>query len=105
MVDAAAVGDHLVVDVGAGTGALTDPLLRAGARVVAVELDPGRAARLRERFADEPVTVVRADLETLRWPGRPELPGGNTAWIAGGSAELGGAHFFTPHASLGAVYF
>lgn len=71
VVDAAGVGTHLVVDVGAGAGALTDPLLRAGVRVVAVELDPGRAARLRERFADEPVTVVRADLEALRWPGRP----------------------------------
>src|SRR5690606_5843141 len=30
-----------------------------------------RAGRLRERFASEDVTVVRADIETLRWPGRP----------------------------------
>lgn len=71
VVDAAEIGGHLVVDVGAGTGALTDPLVRSGARVVAVELDGGRANRLRERFAAADVTVVRADLETLRWPGRP----------------------------------
>jgi 23S rRNA (adenine-N6)-dimethyltransferase len=61
----------LVVDVGAGDGALTVPLLRAGARVVAVELHPGRCEILRARFADEPVTVVRADARRYRWPRRP----------------------------------
>ncbi|HET9301341.1 MAG TPA: rRNA adenine N-6-methyltransferase family protein [Propionibacteriaceae bacterium] len=34
---------ELVVDLGAGTGALTMPLLEAGARVIAVELHAGRA--------------------------------------------------------------
>lgn len=44
-VEAAGVrGGDLVVDLGAGTGALTRPLLAAGARVLAVELHPGRAA-------------------------------------------------------------
>jgi 23S rRNA (adenine-N6)-dimethyltransferase len=57
--------------VGAGDGALTVPLLRAGARVVAVELHPGRCEILRVRFADEPVTVVRADARWYRWPRRP----------------------------------
>jgi 23S rRNA (adenine-N6)-dimethyltransferase len=57
--------------VGAGLGALTAPLVRAGARVVAVELHPGRADRLRRRFADDPVTVVRADAGDLRLPSRP----------------------------------
>jgi 23S rRNA (adenine-N6)-dimethyltransferase len=61
----------LVVDVGAGTGALTAPLVASGARVVAVELHPGRAAVLRERFAAEDVTVVRADAADLRLPRRP----------------------------------
>ena len=50
---------ELVLDIGAGEGALTAPLIRAGARVVAVELHPGRAARLRHRFGD--ITVVHAD--------------------------------------------
>jgi 23S rRNA (adenine-N6)-dimethyltransferase len=63
--------DDLVLDVGAGTGAITDELLRAGARVVAVELHAGRAAALRERFAGRAVTVVRADAADLRLPGRP----------------------------------
>ena len=65
------VPGELVLDVGAGLGALTAPLVRAGARVVAVELHPGRADRLRRRFADAPVTVVRADAGDLRLPSRP----------------------------------
>ncbi len=65
---------ELVLDIGAGEGALTAPLLRAGARVVAVELHPGRAARLRRRFSGVPfsgVTVVHADATSLRLPRRP----------------------------------
>jgi 23S rRNA (adenine-N6)-dimethyltransferase len=60
----------LVLDVGAGTGAITAQLVDAGARVIAVELHPGRAAALRERFAGAPVTVVRADARDLRLPRR-----------------------------------
>jgi 23S rRNA (adenine-N6)-dimethyltransferase len=48
---------ELVFDLGAGTGALTGHLVQAGARVVAVELHPGRAATLRRRFPD--ITVLR----------------------------------------------
>ena len=62
---------ELVLDVGAGLGALTAPLVRAGAQVVAVELHPQRVDRLRRRFVDAPVTVVRADAADLRLPSRP----------------------------------
>jgi 23S rRNA (adenine-N6)-dimethyltransferase len=61
----------LVLDIGAGTGALTAPLVRAGARVVAFELHPSRAATLRARFAGDAVTVVQADVADLRLPRRP----------------------------------
>ncbi|HEY8526457.1 MAG TPA: rRNA adenine N(6)-methyltransferase family protein [Acidimicrobiales bacterium] len=62
----------LVLDVGAGTGAVTAPLAETGAQVIAVELHPGRAAVLRRRFAGAPnVTVVRADARDLRLPRRP----------------------------------
>jgi 23S rRNA (adenine-N6)-dimethyltransferase len=61
----------LVVDVGAGAGIVTQVLLRTGARVVAIELHPGRAAALRTRFADRPVTVVQTDAADLRLPRRP----------------------------------
>jgi 23S rRNA (adenine-N6)-dimethyltransferase len=63
--------DDLVVDIGAGTGALTASLVAAGARVIAVELHPRRIEALRKRFADDPVTVVRADAIDLRMPRRP----------------------------------
>jgi len=61
----------LVLDVGAGTGALTRPLVATGARVVAVELHPERAAQLRARYPREVVTVVQADGSDLRLPRRP----------------------------------
>jgi 23S rRNA (adenine-N6)-dimethyltransferase len=60
-----------VLDIGAGTGALTAPLVAAGARVVAVELHPRRLVALRERFDGQRVTVVRADASDLRLPRRP----------------------------------
>ncbi len=61
----------LVLDLGAGHGALTAPLLATGARVIAVELHPRRAAVLRERFDDAALRVVRTDLRDLRLPRRP----------------------------------
>jgi len=60
---------ELVLDIGAGTGALTGHLVQAGARVVAVELHPGRAALLRQRFPQ--ITVVQADARSFRLPCRP----------------------------------
>lgn len=69
--DAGVRPGELVVDIGAGNGVLTAQLLQAGARVVAVELHPGRARHLRERFAGAPVTVVEADALSLRLPRRP----------------------------------
>jgi 23S rRNA (adenine-N6)-dimethyltransferase len=78
---------QLVLDIGAGQGALTGPLIRAGARVVAVELHPGRAEALRRRFGNVDgtanggsasrngnvggITVVQADAATLRLPRQP----------------------------------
>jgi len=69
--DAGVRPGDLVVDIGAGRGALTRHLVAAGARVVAVELHPERVADLRARFAGRPVTVVRADAAALRLPRRP----------------------------------
>jgi 23S rRNA (adenine-N6)-dimethyltransferase len=69
--DAGVRRGELVLDVGAGTGALTASLTRAGAHVIAVELHPERISELRRRFAGAPVTVVRADAADLRLPRRP----------------------------------
>lgn len=62
---------ELVLDVGAGEGALTRHLVAAGASVIAVELHPGRVATLRRRFAGQDVRVVEADLRALYLPRRP----------------------------------
>jgi 23S rRNA (adenine-N6)-dimethyltransferase len=69
--DARVPPGDLVIDIGAGTGALTASLVAAGARVIAVELHPQRIDALRTRFAHDPVTVVRADAADLRLPRCP----------------------------------
>lgn len=57
-----------MLDLGAGHGALTAPLLAAGAQVTAVELHPGRAAQLRQRFGSVALEVRCADLATTPLP-------------------------------------
>ena len=61
----------VVCDLGAGLGALTAPLAATGARVIAVELHPVRAAALREEYAGTRVAVVELDLRAFTFPGRP----------------------------------
>lgn len=64
--------DQLIVEVGAGTGALTLPLARAGARVLAIEPDPAWARRLRDNVirsgAFDQVEIVRADFRSMPLP-------------------------------------
>ena len=67
--DAAVRPGELVLDLGAGHGALTAALLDAGAHVVAVEVDPRAVAVLRRRF--DGVRVVEGDLLTVPLPRRP----------------------------------
>jgi 23S rRNA (adenine-N6)-dimethyltransferase len=61
--------DELVVDLGAGTGRLTDELARVARRVVAVELDPALVRRLRGRWLN--VDVIEADAATVALPREP----------------------------------
>jgi 23S rRNA (adenine-N6)-dimethyltransferase len=61
----------LVLDFGAGTGALTGPLAATGARVLAVERDAAFVRRLERRFADRPsVRVVHGDVRSVPLPRR-----------------------------------
>ncbi len=51
-----------VLEVGPGTGSLTELLLEAGARVVAVEIDRGLTAVLRARLGAQPrLTLIQGD--------------------------------------------
>ena len=79
MVADIAPGD-VVVDFGAGAGALTLPAAAAGAHVVAVERDSVWSAHLRRRARDmgldQRIRVVRDDLRSV------ELPSGRWRVIA-----------------------
>ena len=68
------------LEIGPGLGALTSPLAEAGAPVVAVELDRGLAAHLRDRFTGGSVEIVEADflkVPAKEWQRR--FPAGGTA--------------------------
>jgi 23S rRNA (adenine-N6)-dimethyltransferase len=79
--DACIRRDHVVLDIGAGTGRLTAELARRARRVIAVELDPVLAARLRGRWPN--VEVIEGDAGELEHPREPfrvvaNLPFGRT---------------------------
>ncbi|GIG65285.1 class I SAM-dependent methyltransferase [Phytomonospora endophytica] len=62
-----------VLELGAGNGLATGPLLAAGAHVTAVEPGAELAAILRERFAGDELSVVVADFETAEVTGSFDL--------------------------------
>jgi 23S rRNA (adenine-N6)-dimethyltransferase len=75
MVQQSPVGPgDLVFDLGAGVGALTAPLARTGARVIAIERDGRTAGRLAARMAaHDNVSVVTGDVLSVPLPRRPYL--------------------------------
>ncbi len=57
---------ELVVEIGAGRGALTERLSGRAKNLAAIEIDPLLAAGLRERFAGRPhVRIIEADILAL----------------------------------------
>ena len=84
MRDSGVEAGALVLDLGAGAGMLTGALAAAGARVVAVELDPAALARLRERFGREPRVEIRsADARSAPLPREPFSVVANLPFAAG----------------------
>jgi 16S rRNA (adenine1518-N6/adenine1519-N6)-dimethyltransferase len=71
----------VVVEIGAGTGALTRALLARGATVRAIERDRGLCELLRAEFADARLTIDESDVRGLdlaaMGEGRPVLVAGN----------------------------
>lgn len=62
LVDTASVGaGSLVLEIGPGTGALTDELLERRCEVVACEIDPGLAGLIRERYRGRALTLIEGD--------------------------------------------
>lgn len=82
IVAAARVGaDDTVLEIGPGEGALTRPLARSGAWIVAVEIDPLRARGLQAEFAAEPrVRILQGDV--LARPLAEWLAEGGAPWSA-----------------------
>jgi 16S rRNA (adenine1518-N6/adenine1519-N6)-dimethyltransferase len=70
--------ESLVVEIGAGRGALTAKLLERADHVVAIELDPYLARHLRSKFAGEPrLEVIEGDVleaDLAQW-GRVPIAG------------------------------
>lgn len=59
--------EPLVVEIGAGRGALTEFLLARAERVVAIETDAALVERLRQRFPSEPrLTIIPGDVLKTR---------------------------------------
>jgi 16S rRNA (adenine1518-N6/adenine1519-N6)-dimethyltransferase len=57
--------DETIVEIGAGLGALTAPLLQTAGRVVAIEFDRDLVPSLRERFSSSPnLVLLEADALT-----------------------------------------
>ena len=64
--------DDVVLEIGAGLGALTEGLARVAKRVIAVEFDRQIAALLQERLASQDnVTVLHDDILRVRWEDHP----------------------------------
>ena len=82
--DAGVEPGSLVLDLGAGGGVLTRALVRAGARVHTIELDPAACRQLRARFGDHPrVEVIEGDATVLPLPDEPFAVVANLPFAAG----------------------
>ena len=65
--------DDLVLEVGTGTGVLTERLAAAARRVVSCEIDPRLAQLARDRLVDRDNVTSRRSAPRPRWP-RPRWP-------------------------------
>jgi len=74
----------VVIEIGAGRGALTTQLVHRAARVIAIEVDRDLAAQLRDRYAGDPrVTILERDVLDVDFgtaAGGPYLLAGNVPY-------------------------
>ena len=73
--------DDLVVEIGAGTGELTEQLAERARRVLAIEIDPKLVQLLGDRFTDrDNVEIIQQDATTMDMA---DLTGGETYRVIG----------------------
>ncbi len=73
--------DDLVVEIGAGTGELTEQLAERARRVLAIEIDPKLVQLLGDRFTDrDNVEIIQQDATTMDMA---DLTGGETYRVVG----------------------
>lgn len=76
--------DELVVEIGAGRGAMTELVAARAGRLIAVEIDPDLAAALRAQFSGWPqVEVLRADILGIRLAALLERHGVRRCYVFG----------------------
>ena len=72
----------VLLEIGAGTGQLTDVLLEAGHEVVALEIEPRLLDHLRHRFRErDRLTLVEGDARTIDFAGA--IPAGRPFGVVG----------------------
>ncbi len=80
------VPQDTILEIGAGTGLLTEALVARTERLIAVEVDPVLADRLRKRFQDCPgVSIVPVDVLALPPEKLLAAGGGNSPYIVVGN--------------------
>jgi 16S rRNA (adenine1518-N6/adenine1519-N6)-dimethyltransferase len=63
-----------IVEIGPGQAALTSALIGRAGHIQAIEIDRDLAARLRERFSADELTVIEADALKIDWSGVAAAP-------------------------------
>jgi len=74
--------DELVLEIGPGEGALTDKVLALPNRVIALEIDPDLAARLRAKYGDR-LEIRNEDAVDAELPATPFRAVGNLPYNVG----------------------
>jgi len=91
----AKVEGKTVLEIGAGDGRLTEAILaKKPKKIFAVELDPGFAVLLREKFTGKPVEIIEADVMEAELPAFEVALGNIPYYISSGIIfKLAPMHF------------
>ena len=74
--------DEIILEIGPGEGVLTGDLIALGRPVIALEIDPDLAARLKQRFGEQ-IEIRNEDAVDAELPDRPYRAVGNLPYNAG----------------------